>query len=362
MMQCIEDVVGVTRGDCGCDFQGATPEEIEKMKKSTSGLYLDEVAGGLTLRAVKSAADCTTLAKVMLTQLQVAGKLTYDAIRMGLSTKYDQAKAKYDGTIGEYTFARPFAPVGKFAGLRLKSNSRDGIINLRRITLIVDASAVTDVYVIRVRRGASSGEVVFLQENVNTTAFAQTSINLPPNTALRTYEDYAEADYFVLFDTKDGAIKPVDNKVSCNCGDKNVRIHAFVVPNGVSVQSLTGFDALGALNEYACGVVLDVQMVCGTSEFFCRQYDDREEIAIGISHAVLYKAAELTIEYILKSPEISRFTMQNREYLWGKRNHFKAEFNSYITYIVNEAKIYGTDCFVCKQNPTNDIRLTGILS
>ena len=105
---------------------------------------------------------------------------------------------------------------------------------------------------------------------------------------------------------------------------------------------------LGQCNNFAHGFSLDVEIKCDTGRLICREFDSQNKIAVASAWANLYKAGELLIEKILSSSEITRFTLMNREYLYGKRNNYKKEYEMRIQYLAYEIDVTRGDCFICQ--------------
>jgi hypothetical protein len=226
----------------------------------------------------------------------------------------------------------------------------------------LEQAATTDVYLIKAHKGAQIGHIVHKWEDITTAP--RMIVNLPPilNTVFPTYDNNASVDYYILWDReKAGIVSPMDNKVSCGCGDKDSKIQQFVIPYGVNFQNLHSINTPGNKTEYANGVILDVEMTCGTSQFFCREFDEKDEIAIAVASAVQYYAASGLLDRVLTTPNINRFTMENNQTLENMRAEYISEFKKLIQFIQNVADITGTDCFICKSSIT-DINITGIIS
>ena len=94
-------------------------------------------------------------------------------------------------------------------------------------------------------------------------------------------------------------------------------------------------------------------------KLICREYDRENAIAVTMAWAVMYKAGELLIESILNSNEINRYTMMNREALYGKRSHFRKEYETRIMYLAQVIDFSSSDCFICRDNT---MYMSGIMS
>jgi hypothetical protein len=175
--------------------------------------------------------------------------------------------------------------------------------------------------------------------------------------------DNVLVEYWLVYDRHlpdTSIVSPKNNKCLCNCGNQTWLIGQFVYVEGISFDDLTQLNYHTGTSTYANGISLSVDLSCNQAGYMCKEYDKKNAIALTLAYTVLYKAAELTIEKILNSPEVNRYTLMNREYLWGKRNHFRKEYQDRVLYITKTADIKSTDCFICKAK-SNDLQITGIM-
>jgi hypothetical protein len=82
---------------------------------------------------------------------------------------------------------------------------------------------------------------------------------------------------------------------------------------------------------------------------FCREYSEDDAVAVVMGYATWYKAGELLIEDVLKQPDVNRYTTMAREYLWGKRNHFRKEYENRIIYLAAVIDVMASNCYVCRE-------------
>jgi len=111
------------------------------------------------------------------------------------------------------------------------------------------------------------------------------------------------------------------------------------------------------------GLVIDMTLTCQPDNVIYENYNTNHNgIAHVLAYAARFKTAELLIESILSSGTINRFTMMDNQYLWGKRNHFRKEFQDRINWLIStDGFDLSTDnCYQCK--PVAGFRKTGILT
>lgn len=110
------------------------------------------------------------------------------------------------------------------------------------------------------------------------------------------------------------------------------------------------------------GLAVNIEVGCDSSNILCDLYESDISYKTVIGHAVRFKAAELVVEKVQSSEEVNRFTMMSREYLWGKRNHYRKEYLDRVTWMVETLDVGSiTDCFVCNTGGHKKIAKSGIL-
>lgn len=358
MLECLEKMIGVTREDCDCLTQGLTNDEILELQESNSGLFIDEVEGGIDLKTVKGVDNCKNLAEKMLGARDKAITTLGDDLIIAISNRYDKAIGPYKGPIGRPSYAATLSNTRQFQGIRLRPKYHtDATVVLKRFQIIGNNAVSLDVYIVRTEEGYNgTGGVVVFSDTINTTANNYTAVTLPndaqgnPGLELPLQEDGKVYEYWLYWDKQLTAFLPKDTSINCNCSStaKGVLDDYFTI-QGTSFTDSTAMVSSGTLDGYSHGIVLDVEIICESKYFICREYGDNEKVKVAMNYAAVYKAAELTIEAVLKSSEVNRFTLQNKEYLWGKRNHFRKEYDQRVQFAAAAMDPNNSDCFKCGQ-------------
>lgn len=355
-MDCLDNIIGITKSDCACITTGLTPEQIASLKVTKSGLTLDDLEGGLKLEAVKDIGACSTFIDEATKAVKGAEKRTKDDIIVALSTRYDTGKRSYNGSIGGTNFAGSLTPVKRYQFLKLEGKSTDGVVSVKGARIITANNAETSLKIIKSIAGKPA-ELLLEIENIQLIANKFTEISFD-EMLLPTSLNGSNVDYYFVWDAgANMAIKPKDNKVSCNCVG-GTGYDNFISVKGGETDDLEFFPQATDYN-HTKGLIIDVSIKCETKNIICNEYDRENAIAVTLSYMVLYKAGEMLIEAVLASNEVTRFTMMNREYLWGKRNHFRKEYNDRVEYLSSVIDINSSDCFVCKNT---DMFFAGIIS
>lgn len=345
-MECLENIIGITNSDCPCVIDGLTPEEVAKLRESASGLYLDELEGGVNIRSLEMLDACQNMAEMALGARDTATKKLKDDVIVALQSKYKSGKKSYVGSIGRPTYTGNMNVSAPHQFMRLRArNMSDAIMKISGIRLIVDRAAMVVVEIIRAVKGGNQGEVIF-SEAVTTSANAYTTIPLAEPLELPLSGGGESYDYYVVWSRLGTEANPKDIKISCNCsGGTGYEQYLDVV--GGELNDTNNLSAVKT-DKYSHGLSLDVDIRCKPGDLICREYDRENAIAVTMAWATMYKAGELLIEAVMNSGEVNRYTMMNREYLWGKRNHFRKEYDARIMYLASNMDVTSSDCFICR--------------
>lgn len=367
MLNCLTEIVGVTTNESDCITQGLDADQKAQLKKSVSGLYLDDLPGGVHMKALKTA-DATKGFYPMATgAITNAIKLIEDDLIVALNSKYKKGRKNFVGQVGRMSFAQTLNTSANLQGLRIRPvDYSDGVITLNRITHILNMNASYNIYILRAEYKQGTGEIIKTYP-ITSVANAYTTISIEPTDGglkLPLVKDGQMLEYFIYFDRNEaGGALPKDNKIACStCGSTNtLKLADFLDVYGANFSDITNLKA-GSFDEYSHGLTLDVSIKCDNEKLFCGNYQEDDAIATTMAHAVRYKAGELLIEDVLKSPDVNRYTTMAREYLWGKRNHFRKEYDDRIIYLANDAiDVTASNCFVCREQ-TNQPFMSGIYS
>lgn len=347
-MDCLKEIVGVTPHDTQCTTGGLTTEEKMAVMKSTSGLFLEDLPGGVTIKALRVADATRNLAQMGLDAINNAIKRTEDDLRISLSNKYQGNKNTYMGSIGRMSFAASLAVNKQIQGIRIKPNSlSDAVMVLNRINVVLNAT--TSINLQLWKAPVNSAVAVMVKEwpmNVTANQYHAAAITEP--VVLPFMENGQAVEYWVVYDR--GMAAPKDTKLDCSSCEavSKAALYEYVDLEGVQLDSMTNLTNKSR-DTYSHGIILDVNVRCESERLICREYDAQEAVSIAMSYAVWYKAGELLIEDVIKQPDVNRYTTMDRTYLWGKRNHFRAEYETRINYLASVIDVTTSNCYVCRQ-------------
>ncbi|WP_437918583.1 hypothetical protein [Sphingobacterium sp. LRF_L2] len=341
-MECLDNIIGISRTECECLAADISADD----QVSISGIYLDEVEGGLKMTALEKI-DCQTFVDKAKQAIKRAKDMFIEQIIAAYQTT-DSRKAYEDfsGRIGKTAHLKTLTGLKQFAGLKLALNPiRGAKLVIKQIGLII--SREQDVEVSILKFTDDSAELVDTI-TIPTIANMRSVYSFDKALELPFTSSSGEAhEYFVVYNTITHG-NPRDNKAGCNCGRMDRILRSYLKAEGVSSSDIEALP-LAKGSDNANGFFLDAEIACVTKSMVCNilKLDDSNTVA----HAIAYKSQELLIEDLLSSPNINRFTMMSKEHLYGTRNHFRKEFEDRIVWLSQTKPLAQvSDCIVCHDN------------
>jgi hypothetical protein len=356
--ECLDGAIGLSRTECDC-FENIPTSESE------SGLYLDEVEG-LNLKMVDAAADCETgsLWELMQTSREQAIEAFKTDLSASILKKWKSARPAYIGQTGRDRFNADYT-IGAVAGQRyIFGNIKNGVWVIKRIAAIFNTSGTFDLKIYNNVQDTALHTI-----SLTSVANKVNWITLPETLYLPMYDaqtDYLE--YFLVYDNP--GFKPKDNGFKCcstqlyfNCqvpqlksiGDARYQFHQWCNVTGINGSSVDSLkqQSVGFIN-HAMGLIVDGEMKCDTQAIACNDTDyTHSAIAKVKAFAIWYRAGAYLANAILSSQNVNRFTMLDREALYGKRNSYLKEYANRIEWLtdpdVDEVKgaLLASGCVEC---------------
>lgn len=348
-MECLKNIIGITKTECPCIIEGLTPEEIAELRESESGLYMDDLAGGVNFQGIKFLDTCKDFAKMNISARDLAIKTLMDDVTVALSKKYKAGKPAYIGFIGKPTYASTLNLTNQYQFLKITPRTAsDAVVRLQTFKFIADRTASIDFKILKVGKGFNQFESIVFEKTVEAVANAYVVIELPRGGLPLPLRENSELyEYFIVWDRGITGMNTKDIKCNCNCGAGSDEFGGYIEVSGGQLDSLDNLNE-ATKDAYTHGISLNVDIRCVTGDLICREYNNEDAVAVTMAWATMYKTGELLIESVMASKEVNRYTLMNREYLWGKRNHFIKEYESRVHYLADQIDINSSDCFVCK--------------
>lgn len=340
-MKCLDKLIGISRSECDC-----LPVIPEEDQESESGVFIDEVEGGLGAGAIDKI-NCKDFVDKARDARTRAISMFVEQILSIYSSPPNKKKFKpFNNRIGKINTLLSL-DTKRFAGLRLRTNYiRGAVLTINEIGLIITGEEDVTVKVFKgYQHDKEYLEHVVDIVDIPTIANISSKKKLDEPLDLPLFDDNQRAiDYYFVFDTVLYG-NPRDNQASCTCGGSEAILKTYLDPKGIQADD-TGSLVKGTTSMYANGIYLDAKINCGLKEIVCqlKELDESNTIA----HALAYKTQELLIEDILGSGNINRFTMLAKEHLWGKRNHFRKEFDDRVVWLSQVFPVEEmNDCLGC---------------
>lgn len=355
-LDCLKDIIGLTRSECACAVNnlGDQPEE-NWYKKSESGLFLDELPGIVGIKGVEESSECEgQLATWYQNSIETAKMQMQDDVIVGLTQRFRQAQKTYIGKAAGTVYSMNENFVSAFAGVQFATRSlRGGKLKIKKIYAMF---AVPPTEFVVYRRDYLTQVLEFVQDIVITpitpNAVHAISLETPLQLNLDSYE------YFLMYDA--AGISAKNNSTSCGCGSTETLLKKYTEIVGVTGSDLADFGTWSRSNT-AHGLAFDIEIGCTADNILCQLFESDMAYQRVMAYTVQFKAGELVMEKVANSGEINRYTMTGNEYLWGKRNHFRKEYIDRINWMVEKVDIGSfTDCYVCDQ-VHKKINKTGLL-
>lgn len=350
---CLETLIGITESTCDCTIDGMTNDDLTGTwyKDSTSGLFIDQLEGIVPLQSVGASTECANeMATFYSKARDNAIKTMADEVMIGLTKRAVNGKKKYVGLIGGKSYGSAFDLNGfNYAGLKLYTYAmKGGVITINKIYTMMDATATFDIIVYKLEHGATELELVTTIEDIESEAnvVKTNTLTTPVTIDLSMYG----AEFYFLY--VPNSFNPKRNTLSCGCGSKEHVLNSYMVKYGVTTATVEG-TPLFSTYPHALGIAFDAEVGCDTTSIICASYDEDEAVKLVMAYAARFKAGELIHEFILKSDNINRYTMSSRESLYGKRNHFKAEYNTRINWLIENLNLNLIDCYICNDKRIN---------
>jgi len=361
MYDCLQNLIGITKSDCNCTVDGLSDTDLDEglpegehwYNQSTSELYLDELEGIVPLKAINDSTECVSeMAKWYYNAREQAIKFLGDDVRVAITQRLANSKKAYIGKIASTKFSGTQLLSTTYGGLKLATaQMKGGTIKIDRLTTMMNTTATFDVLVYK--NVANSGDFELVTTLIGIQSIANTAKENIVDLTL-TMNEYGTDFYFIY---QPSGFQPLKNNIGCGCsGGAEANLRKFMAINGVYGNNV---DSLSTTSN-AMGLSLNATVSCDTSIVVCELYNNNQEAALVMAYAARYKAGELVHEYVLKTNQITRYTMSSREFLWGKRNHFKKEYNDRVTWLASIVDMDLIGCFGCSTN-NSKIRKSGIL-
>lgn len=355
-MNCLDKVIKLSRTECECF------EAPEDFNKGQSEVYLDELEG-INLNILGGAQNCEEgNIWQMMDRARLNATLAFKADLLSkLENNYVPRRPNYSGLLGQSAFTSTLNFSQTIAGQEWSFNRIiGGKIKIKRIGLAINATQVVTINIYDNDQHKTSPLGTY---NISATANELTYGVLSTPLELPLWSDnVSNLKYYAVYTVS--GFYPKNNKTQCVPCSGGVKHVAWI--NWLSVKGIKGNDteySSFSKSDELMGLVFDVDLNCNPQRIICSDeypLDFETGRAMQIAYAIRFKAGALLIDTILSSPEINRYTMMDREALYGKRNHYRAKYEEWILYLSENSPVINNDCWICK--PSNLLKRGTIFS
>jgi hypothetical protein len=346
MSSCLDKVIKLSRTECEC-FDSNKPADYNE---GQSEVYLDELEG-LNLKTIGDVANCEegNIWEIMERARTNATLAFKSDLLSCIEDNFVPTRPVYSGLIGQVTHNATLNITKAKAGYIIKPHRIvGGKLTIRRIGLIMNTSVAIQVQVYDNDQYSNSPIAQYTINSVaNDVAYATlaTPLSLP-----LWSQNVTDIRYYLVYSI--AGFQPRNNGpgcIPCSGGTRTVQYKDWMTVNGI-IGDGTDYPSFTETTELN-GIVLDGQLECDGSRVICSDeypLDFNTGKAMQMAYAIRFKAGALLIDEILSSPEINRYTMMDREALYGKRNHYRKQYEDWITYLCSNTPIINNDCWRCK--------------
>lgn len=347
-MDCLEKVIPLSRTECSCSEDNRPTDYNEGL----SEFYLDELEG-LNLEIIKGAEDCETgnLWELMDRSRENATKSFISDLLSCMQTNLQPKRPNYKGILGQQVFNSTLSFTETVAGQVVRfPRIVGGKIKINKIGLILNSSVSVQVRVYNNDENTTNPIGTY---TISATANAVSNATLATPLELPLWSNNVQTlEYYFVYTVS--GFMPKNNSLGClPCGtrEKNPQYANWVQVYGIrgNTTDYASFVQTDELN----GIVLTAEMFCDSNRLICSdEYPlnfKTDGYAMKIAETIRYKAGALLIDYILSSPQINRYTMMDRESLYGKRNYFRKKAEDQTAWLCSNTPYINNDCFICKK-------------
>ncbi len=354
---CISDIIGVTNNTLIPFYDELDSDIQDLIISSKSQLYMDTLTGGIDLMMIDDKDYMISVLNLALQAKAEAEKILQDELLLAINTRFIEAKPRFNGFIGLRPISATSASSGELQGHRLRMiEPIAGNIIINKVSVNISGSTDFNVYIAVCNAYEKQIQQVLYTLPVTSTAGSWSDCDISDQGGqiiLPMEIEGIEQEYYIYWKRSEaGGAFPKNNEIVCiSClGKKTTRaLEEFMDFKGISFAS-TDNVRNASIDRLGHGISLSAVVQCDQTMVICREYDKKDAIRLMMNKAAQYKAGELWIEYILKSGVVNKVALQSREYMYGKRNNFSAEFSKRITAIADSMTLGETACYTCKQD------------
>lgn len=357
---CLKHIIGLSQTPCAC-WDNDKPLDFNL---SDTDIYLTDLEPLGTIDGLVNCENGTVWDILEQSRDEAIKRFLGDANGL-LLNKYQLKRQPYTGKIGETTNRNIKTLTHTFGGIMAYcADIISGTMTINAIGTLFEKDGTVNVTVVD-----NLGNI-YGSYDLTTTAHKYYNNSIPPLELELHSEEIPHISYYFYY-TYDVNNKPLKNSLSCNCGafkpiwnvakpyfnDSSIEPRnnwaKYVMVGGFEVALIDDLSnpdkAIYGSNELN-GLTLDVTMKCKTAEVFCKDSLNYESnpLALAMAFAIRFKAVHIIINKFLTTNVLNRDVLINREAWPELTKKYDAEYQNYLSYVVQNVYIKTNDCFECK--------------
>lgn len=350
-MECLENVIGLSRTNCECFTDESQYNESE------SGFYIDELEG-LNITTIDKSQDCATgeiwdfLSKARTNAINDFKTDMMSAIAMN----YKTSMKTFDGIIGKARWDGSRSPNYTLSGLKIMPiPARKGILTIKKLYLAMNTSGTYTGYLYSSDQNDNDDPLETFTITVTAQSWGSVELNYEKP---MVSEDGNRITYYLVIENQGN--KVMNNTLAC-CGFKpNCSTYGretqldriwynYAMIGGVVANDLEGLADCTPNSNLLYGMRVDLNISCDAADVICDNLDfEGGGNAMVIAKAIQYKSGFHTLAMILSSTTINRYTMMDRESMFAKKASYQAEYQNRINYLGSRMNITLNGCWSCE--------------
>src|SRR5690625_32345 len=341
---CFSDVIGITERDCSC-FE----EKPNDWNKSLSGLYIDDLAVGIPLKAVGAMKDCGDGSVWDLMDKARKSGVSHFLTDFVIAIEATNLKSfqGFTGAFGNYkkSHNRALNNLKKWAYVKFSPVRKKGVVwTINQLCVFFETDDPVEVFLYSSDDMSTEIDSWEIEPN----AKKETCITLDEPLVLPLEKNGRAIDYYFVFDTDEN--KPRNIVFDCGCGGRST-LYDYMYARGYSVDNIEdmGHDKGG--KEFINGIMPVGSIACNSTGWMCREWDYwYDPYARVIARTIQFYSIVEMAKMILNSGRINFTTLTKQEHLLGKISHLKKKIEESMIYLVANIPKDVSDCIMCEHS------------
>lgn len=365
-LNCFDNIVGITTStDCEC-FGSIGGFD------STSGLYLDSLTELGDVFNIINCQNGDSVSEVILKSETEAKNDFMADFNTNLLTHFKIKRNPFNGVVGRPTFkANKTVAYGNYAGVRMYcADVVSGTLTINKVGAVFEKTGSITVHVIDNLNNYHGNFTLPTLANKHKVSTLAEPLVLP------LHSPYTEnLEYYFMYEATPMNI-PKNNEVKCSsCGV----FRPFFNTQKPYFNSQTGgqygwanwlmagglymakqatdiddedFTCLShTTSNYMYGLTFEVSIDCKANDLICNDHFSFDganaAIAYAVANAIRYRWAAIILEKLLRSGEINRITMVNRDEKKEQAMMFNEKYMQMMNYLISNLSFQENDCYAC---------------